>query len=286
MLKQLPLIIIFLAFGKIYCQENSNVKLKNIKQILPHSTTNYGFENGKLKSIDIGYSTTFFEYNNKGTLSSWYYINVNDKSKYSESFSYDEKGYITSIISKVDNKILREAKFEYQKNNDNDFFITKITKHTGYNGDYFTKEIFEMKNNILKITEEKSKIRSRDRIDEFTFENGNIVSYHFNIKNKKEQYLVKFTYDNTTNINYSVMKGFYGDKHFVNSILDKPMKIVTLHLIPSKNNVVSKRIVKKAKRIGVSEYDYSIEYDSSNRITKITETELERGRKNTFILEY
>ncbi|WP_064968155.1 hypothetical protein [Tenacibaculum ovolyticum] len=282
MRKKTLLIIIILTFSKIYCQEN----IKSIKQILSYKTINYSFENGKLTSKDYGYSTTFFEYNERGLLSSEYYINVNNKIKNSNNFHYNEKGYLIKIITKEGKKIIREADFKYQMNNDNDFIITKITTNNGFKGSYVSEKVFEMKDNILKIIEKKSEIRRKESINEYTFKNGNIISFFSNIKNKKERYLVKYTYDNTINVNRQIMKGFYGDKYFINSILDKPITIVNFHVAISKNNALSKGLVKKGKRIGVSEYEYKIEYNSNNKASKITKIELERRKKKTFVFKY
>ncbi len=290
MYKFLSLFLYLYFLNTSYSQKferKTNLNIKIIKKVNKNQTTTYAFKNKKITSINYDYhpkGSKFFKYNKDGLLSSKYYFLQNSNIKVSINYSYNDDGYLTKIVTKEGDKLIIETDFKYKFNGVTNFYINKTTIRYGITSDYIVEKSFEMVGDILITIEKRPKLKPS--IDKYTFEKGNIISLHSNMKNSKWTYSMNYKYDNSTNINSQMIKGFFGDKFFINSIINTPTYILKPFLTLCSNNVIEENLFKKGKRVGVSEYKYMIDYNLNNDITKIKQIELISGKGSSFFIEY
>lgn len=241
----------------------------------------YKFINGKpISKEENGKKPIYYTYNQNGLLAkvSETYNNGEIQDTY---YNYNTEGYIIEIIKtgkKVDEKDFipwNKETIIYNIKNATSFTVDVLSVSSE---NYKYKVFFEMNGNILKKT-------IHNTAETFRIKNNNFV-YLEQTKPSKSKHSVEFIFDDKESPYRIISNEMYGDKYFINTLVELPLLSTFANSFVSQNNCLENKNNKVSKYSEVSESKSIITYNQEDLPVEIKTVFSEPGYGKIVRIKY
>nr|WP_309756179.1 hypothetical protein [Flavobacterium sp.] len=278
-------LLFIILFSTVCFSQETKSQIESVTVIenynFVETTENYKFNNGKpISKEEEGKKPIYYTYNQNGLLAkvSQTYNNNEIQDTY---YNYNTEGYIIEIIKtgkKVDQKDFipwNKETIIYNIKNATSFTVDAVSVSSN---NYITRVFFEMNGNILKKT-------IHNTVETFRIENNNFV-YLEQTKPSKSKHSVEFIFDDKESPYRIISNEMYGDKYFINTLVELPLLCSFTLAFVSQNNCLENKNNKVSKYSEVAESKSRITYNQENLPVEIKTVFSEPGNGKEVTIKY
>jgi hypothetical protein len=278
-------LLFIILFSTVCFSQETKSQIESVTVIenynFVETTENYKFNNGKpISKEEEGKKPIYYTYNQNGLLAkvSQTYNNNEIQDTY---YNYNTEGYIIEIIKtgkKVDQKDFipwNKETIIYNIKNATSFTVDAVSVSSN---NYITRVFFEMNGNILKKT-------IHNTVETFRIENNNFVDLE-QTKPSKSKHSVEFIFDDKESPYRIISNEMYGDKYFINTLVELPLLCSFALAFVSQNNCLENKNNKVSKYSEVAESKSTITYNQENLPVEIKTVFSEPGNGKEVTIKY